>query len=74
MAKRAAKQAQQRPPAYEELIARLEAIIERLEGSKLTLDEAITAYEKGAALAGQCQTLLDRAEQRIHELRQAEDG
>ncbi len=58
---------------YESLIARLAETVARLESSGLTLEEAMTAYEEGAALAAQCQTLLDTAEQRIEELRAAAD-
>ncbi len=73
MTKRSAKKTE-RPPAYEELVAKLEASVERLESGGLTLDEAIAAYEEGTALAAQCQRLLDTAEQRIRELQDsAED-
>ena len=55
---------------YEDLVARLEATLERLESGDLPLEEALTAYEQGAALATRAQALLDRAEQRIQELRE----
>ena len=58
---------------YEALIARLGETVARLESGGLTLEEAMTAYEEGAALAAQCQVLLDTAEQRIEELRAAAD-
>lgn len=71
MTKRALKP--EHPPAYEKLVANLEAIVERLESGGLTLEEALAAYEEGTALAAQCQRLLDTAEQKIRELREAEE-
>ena len=70
MAKRARKQDGD-DAGYEELMQKLEASVERLESGGLTLDDAIAAYEEGAALAARCQALLQTAEQRIRELREA---
>lgn len=72
MTKRAAKP--DHSPAYEELVAKLETAVERLESGGLTLEEALAAYEEGTALAAQCQRLLDTAEQKIRELREAEES
>ena len=55
---------------YEEVLERLEETVERLESGGLSMDEAIDAYELGAALASRAQRLLDGAEQRIRELRE----
>ena len=70
MAKRARKQSGD-DTGYEELMQQLEASVERLESGGLTLDDAIAAYEEGTALATRCQALLQAAEQRIRELREA---
>ena len=59
--------------SYEEVLQRLEEAVERLESGGLAMNEAIEAYERGAALAAQAQRLLDAAEQRIRELREAEE-
>ena len=56
---------------YEVIVERLESAVERLEDGGLTMDDAIAAYEEGVALAAQAQRLLDAAEQRIRELREA---
>ncbi len=56
--------------SYEDLVQRLEASVERLEGSDLSLDQALAAYEEGVSLAAQCQKLLDAAQQRIETLRE----
>ncbi|MDN5843599.1 MAG: exodeoxyribonuclease VII small subunit [Alcaligenaceae bacterium] len=61
-----------RPPASEPLpedfeaaLVELEALVERMEGGDLGLDESITAYERGAALAQVCRQRLDAAEQQV---------
>ena len=56
------------------MVAKLEAIVERLESGGLTLEVALAAYEEGTMLAAQCQRLLDTAEQKIRELRAAEES
>ncbi len=55
-------------PTYESLYARMQAIVARLEAGQLALDEALTLYEEGVAVAAACQRLLDEAELRIQEL------
>ena len=57
--------------SYEQLVERLQAIVARLEGGGVSLEEALRAYEEGITLAAQCQRILDSAEQRIQELREA---
>lgn len=54
--------------SYESALAELDGIIERLERGAVALDEAIAAYERGAALAQRCAELLDRTEQKVSQL------
>lgn len=54
--------------SFEELYSKLQATVETLEGGNLSLDDALTLYEQGMALAKQCNTMLDHAELRIQEL------
>lgn len=54
--------------SFEEAIQRLEALVEELERSEISLDEAVQAYEEGMMLAQHCQGHLDDAELRIEEL------
>ncbi|MEO0965063.1 MAG: exodeoxyribonuclease VII small subunit [Planctomycetota bacterium] len=54
--------------SFEEAIARVEAIVERIESGEAGLEESIAAYEQGAALVKRCRAVLDRAERRIEEL------
>ncbi len=53
---------------FETAFAELESTVQRLEQGDLTLQEAITLYERGQQLAQHCQSQLDQAELRITEL------
>lgn len=64
------RKATTQPTSYEQILQDLEATVERLESGDLSLEEAMSAYEQGVALATQSQKLLDTAEQRIEELRE----
>ena len=55
--------------SYEEVVARLEATIERLEEGGAGLDESVSAYAEGSALAARAQELLDAAQLQVDELR-----
>ncbi len=46
---------------FEKGMQELSAIVEKLEGGGLTLEEAVKLYGKGAKLAAECKTELDRA-------------
>lgn len=59
---------------FEATFAELEEIVGRLEGGDLTLEEAITLYERGRALARRGQALLDQAELRITEVESDDQG
>ena len=56
---------------FEGLYRRLEETVEKLERGGLSLEESITLYEEGMALAKRCQAILDGAEQRITKLRES---
>lgn len=53
---------------YEEAIARLQALVEELEGGDLPLAGALERFEEGMALVKRCQSLLDEAEGKIEAL------
>ncbi len=53
---------------YEQALAELDTLIQRLEGGAVDLDEAIAAYERASRLAQHCADLLDRTEQKITQL------
>ena len=59
---------------FEEAVARLEQIVRAMEDGKLSLDEALAAFEEGIALVRFCNGKLDSAEQRVRILLSGEDG
>ncbi len=52
-------------PDFEQCMAELEALIERLERGDLTLEESLKHFERGVSLARSCQTALKAAEQKV---------
>ena len=60
--------------SFEESLAELEAIVDRLESGKGSLDEAIKAYERGSELKRYCQTKLDEARMKVEKIRLPENG
>jgi exodeoxyribonuclease VII small subunit len=55
-------------PGFEQALARLETIVEELEGGTLTLEQSIARYEEGVKLSRRLTQTLDRAEKRIERL------
>ncbi len=60
--------------SFEEAIAELERIVERLERGQVPLAESIAIYERGAALKKRCERLLREAEMRIEKIVLNEEG
>jgi exodeoxyribonuclease VII small subunit len=54
--------------SFEAALARLEAIVQELEGKDLSLEETLARYEEGSRLVRVCTLRLEQAEQRIQEL------
>lgn len=52
-------------PSFEEAMGRLEAIVAELERGECGLDQSLKLFEEGAKLAGQCEELLNKAEQKV---------
>ena len=50
--------------SFEDALAELERIVRGLEGGQQKLEEAITAYERGALLRRHCEAKLAQAEAR----------
>jgi exodeoxyribonuclease VII small subunit len=51
--------------SFEEQLAELEKVVERLEQGELALDESVTLFERGALLSRACRGQLANAESRI---------
>ncbi|MGB6491183.1 MAG: exodeoxyribonuclease VII small subunit [Methylovirgula sp.] len=53
---------------FEQALAQLEAIVEKLEKGSVALEESIAIYARGEALKKHCEALLQSAEQRIEKI------
>lgn len=53
---------------FEEALAELEAIVDKLESGDLKLDQALQLFERGIQLRDGCQQVLTAAETRIETL------
>ena len=54
--------------SFEETLAELESVVVKLESGALDLDQTVSLYQRGRALASRCQQLLDAVELRIQQL------
>jgi len=50
---------------FESALAQLEALVARMEDGDLSLEQSLSAYQQGVALARVCQSLLDKADERV---------
>ena len=50
---------------FEQALSRLESIVKSLEGGTAELNESLGLFEEGVALIKTCNSLLDKAEQKI---------
>ena len=53
-------------PSFEQAMGRLEEIVGLLERGECGLDQSLKLFEEGAKLAGQCEELLNKAEQKVN--------
>jgi exodeoxyribonuclease VII small subunit len=60
--------------SFEDALAELEQIVRGLESGQQKLEDAITAYERGAALRRHCEAKLAEAEARVAAIVQHADG
>lgn len=59
--------------SFEQTMSRLEEIVNQLERGECGLDESLKLFEEGAKLAGQCNEMLDKAEQKVNILLNGEE-
>jgi len=50
---------------FEQSLDELEQLVDRMEHGDLTLEESLSAYERGVGLYRQCQSALEQAEIRV---------
>ena len=60
--------------SFEEALAELEQIVRGLEAGKVKLDEAVGAYERGAALKRHCEAKLAEAKAKVERIVLSADG
>ena len=60
--------------SFEQALAELETIVEGLESGDSKLDDAITSYERGAALKLHCETKLREAQEKVEKIKLAADS
>jgi exodeoxyribonuclease VII small subunit len=66
-----------RPPApasFEKALARLEAIVEKLETDELDLDASLALFEEGVTLSRYCHGKLEEVEKRVEIILQQSGG
>ncbi len=59
--------------SFEQALARLTALVEKLESGQLPLEESVAAFEEGVKLTRRCEALLDSADQRLQVLNKKEN-
>ena len=59
---------------FEDALAELEKIVQKLETGEARLDEAIADYERGAALKKHCEAKLTEAQARIDKITKSAGG
>ncbi len=57
--------AKEKKPNYRLLSAELDEVLGKLEGAGLDIDEALAAYERGAAIIKQLENYLKTAENKV---------
>jgi len=53
---------------FEQAFDELQEVVERLESGELDLEEAMTVFARGQAVADRCTKLLEKAELRLRQL------
>lgn len=71
MPRNATPASQSLPPRYEDALAELERLVQRMEDGQLPLDELLDNYRRGAELLESCRSRLAAIEEQVKVL---EDG
>ena len=61
-------------PTFAEELARLEALVRRLEAGDVDLDEALRLFEEGVGRHRVARTLLEQSEQEVRRVIREADG
>jgi exodeoxyribonuclease VII small subunit len=55
-------------PSFEAALAELEKVVAEMETGKLSLEDSLAAYQRGAELLAQCRGRLEDAQQQVRVL------
>jgi exodeoxyribonuclease VII small subunit len=58
---------------FEDALENLEELVEAMEEGELSLEESLKAFEQGIKLTRECQTALEKAEQKVQLLVKSDD-
>ena len=50
---------------FEQSLAELEALVEKMESGEMSLEESLKAFEQGIKYTRDCQQALDKAQQKV---------
>jgi exodeoxyribonuclease VII small subunit len=53
---------------FEQALAQIESIIDRIEAGEVGLEESLKEYERGVILVSHCRAKLDKAQQQVDDL------
>lgn len=59
---------------FEEMLNRLEAIVEEMENMDMGIEKAVKLYKEGVELSLQCSQRLEGVEQQVKLLKEKSDG
>ena len=54
--------------SFEQALAELESVVDRLERGDVPLEDSIKLYERGAELKKRCETKLSEAEEKVAQI------
>ena len=60
--------------SFEEAMAALESVVNRLEAGEVALEDSIKLYERGSELKAHCQRKLAEAEEKVAQITLDENG
>ncbi len=72
--KKTTKPKPQEQKPFEEVLAELEDVVDKLEEGDVPLEESLSAFELGVSLAKSLQGRLDTVQEKIEELTRGERG
>lgn len=58
----------EKKPSFETAMADLEQLVADMESGKLSLEDSLAAYKRGAELMSYCRTRLEEAQQQVRVL------